>query len=197
MKTKLGNQKLYGLVNNAGVGGSSKDVCINTNIYGTKNMTDAFLPLLEPNQSRIVNLGSGAGPMYVVKCETEAQKFLTTEDITWQQLDAHVKEVSPKLEGFPVYGLTKAVIHKYTAICAKENPNLMISACTPGLVETNMTKDVPASFGEKITPEQGAKSTLHCLFNKLDGNGWYYGSDAIRSPLHVTRSPGEPAYTGE
>ena len=66
MKAKLGNEKLYGLINNAGVATSAeKDVMINTNIYGTKNMTDAFLPLLDPNEGRIVNLGSGAGPMYV------------------------------------------------------------------------------------------------------------------------------------
>ena len=28
------------------------------------------------------------------------------------------------------------------------------------------------------------------------GNGWYYGSDGIRSPLHYMRNPGEPEYDG-
>ena len=91
--------------------------------------------------------------------------------------------------------MTKAVIHKYSAICAKETPNLTISSYSPGFVDTNMTSKFESS--SKITPDQGAKSTLHCLFNKLDGNGWYYGSDALRAPMHVTRNPGDPAYTGE
>ena len=27
------------------------------------------------------------------------------------------------------------------------------------------------------------------------GSAWYYGSDAVRSPLNIYRGPGEPAYT--
>ena len=46
------------------------------------------------------------------------------------------------------------------------------------------------------SPEQGTVSTLALLFNELEGNGWYYGSDALRSPLHYMRNPGEPAFTG-
>ena len=45
-------------------------------------------------------------------------------------------------------------------------------------------------------PKEGAASTLALLFNDLEGNGRYYGSDAVRSPLHVIRNPGEPAFTG-
>ena len=29
------------------------------------------------------------------------------------------------------------------------------------------------------------------------GQGYYYGSDAKRSPMHKYRSPGSPEYTGE
>ena len=68
VKTKLGNEKLYALVNNAGTGlahNVTKDDMINTNFWGTKNMTEAFIPLIDPNAGRIVNLGSGAGPMFV------------------------------------------------------------------------------------------------------------------------------------
>jgi len=45
-----------------------------------------------------------------------------------------------------------------------------------------------------LTPEQGCKSTRHCLFSKLNGNGWYYGSDSKRSALHLDRDPGTPEY---
>ena len=56
-----------------------------------------------------------------------------------------------------------------------------------------MTKDFQ---GNKKPVEEGTVSIKHCLFADLDGNGWYYGSDAVRSPLHYMRSPGEPAFTG-
>jgi NAD(P)-dependent dehydrogenase (short-subunit alcohol dehydrogenase family) len=72
-------------------------------------------------------------------------------------------------------------------------PNLKINGCTPGYIETNMTKDFQ---GNKKPVEEGTVSIKHCLFADLDGNGWYYGSDAVRSPLHYMRSPGEPAFTG-
>ena len=68
MKDKLGEQKLYALVNNAGTGlahGVSKEAMISTNFYGPKWMSDAFIPLIDSSAGRIVNLGSGAGPMYV------------------------------------------------------------------------------------------------------------------------------------
>ena len=100
-------------------------------------------------------------------------------------------QCAKNLEGFGPYGLSKAVLHKLTELQAKENSNLTISVCSPGYVQTNMTKG-----GGNLTPDQGAQSTLHCLFSKLDGNGWYYGSDSLRSPLHTTRDPGTPAFTG-
>eukprot|EP00656_Telonema_subtile_P048485 TRINITY_DN5787_c0_g1_i5.p1 TRINITY_DN5787_c0_g1~~TRINITY_DN5787_c0_g1_i5.p1 ORF type:complete len:106 (+),score=4.46 TRINITY_DN5787_c0_g1_i5:3-320(+) len=34
------------------------------------------------------------------------------------------------------------------------------------------------------------------LFEDLPGNGYYFGSDGVRSPYHFMRSPGEPEYDG-
>ena len=66
---KLGGTKLYGLVNNAGIGGGANDAntIMNTNVYGVKRMTEAFLPMLDSTSGRVVHLGSGAGPMFVKK----------------------------------------------------------------------------------------------------------------------------------
>ena len=88
--------------------------------------------------------------------------------------------------------MSKAALSKYTEVCAKDNPNLKISCVSPGFIDTELVK----GMGAKLTPEQGTVSTRHCLFENLDGNGWYYGSDGVRSPLHVVRNPGEPAFTG-
>jgi len=65
-------------------------------------------------------------------------------------------------------------------------PNLKISVVSPGFTNTNMTK----GFGIKQTPEQGTFSIRHCLFKHLEGNGFYYEADAVRSPLHKFRKPG-------
>ena len=65
---KLGGTKLYGLVNNAGIGwGNEANTIMNTNDYGVKRMTEAFLLMLDATSGRVVHLGSGAGPMFVKK----------------------------------------------------------------------------------------------------------------------------------
>ena len=53
-----------------------------------------------------------------------------------------------------------------------------------------------AGFGAKLTPKEGTVSIRACLFNELPGNGLYYGSDGLRSPHHIGREPGTPAYDG-
>ncbi len=53
-------EKLYGLVNNAGVGlntALSPSELLNTNLYGPKRVCEAFLPLIDGEKGRIVNLG--------------------------------------------------------------------------------------------------------------------------------------------
>ena len=77
----------------------------------------------------------------------------------------------------------------------------MISSVTPGFVETGMTSLVPKTvpgkgFGTKVSTDEGTLSTRHTLFAQLGGSGWYYGADGIRSPLHVLRIAGEPAFYG-
>ena len=86
---------------------------------------------------------------------------------------------------------------------ARRFPNLAVNACTPGFIETDMTRGYataqnksPAELGMK-TPDEGVRSALHLLFGELEGNGRYYGSDAKRSPLDRYRAPGSPAYTGD
>ena len=73
--------------------------------------------------------------------------------------------------GVDVYGLSKALISCYTGVIARENPNLVVSAITPGFIDTQMTRGWGATKG----PEEGTVSIHHCLFETLEGNGWYYG----------------------
>ena len=200
VKEKLGDQKLYALVNNAGTGewvgqGCTRDAMIATNIYGPKLMTEAFIPLIDSTCGRIVNVSSGMGPRYISKLDEAGQKFWSSEPHTWSELEpafqALFAGMSPD-DKVDAYSLTKSVLNKYTETAAKENPSILMSSVSPGFIDTGLAK----GFGASATPEQGCVSSLKCLFDDLPGNGFHFGSDSNRSPLHFERQPGEPEFEG-
>mmetsp|Transcript_8608 Transcript_8608/g.25270 ORF Transcript_8608/g.25270 Transcript_8608/m.25270 type:complete len:294 (+) Transcript_8608:48-929(+) len=198
VKEMLGPEPLYALVNNAGTGlahGVTAEVIMKTNLDGPKAMCEAFIPLLDPKEGRIVNVGSGAGPGYVAQCSEDKKKVLISFDTTMEQIDALVGEetAKPGFNARTAYGLSKACLSAYTMVLAKTYPNLKSSCLSPGFIDTAIVK----GFGAGKPPEEGTVSMRHCLFAELEGNGYYYGSDAVRSPLHYMRNPGEPAYKGE
>jgi len=195
VKAKLGSELLYGVVNNAGAGlshGVTSEAVLNTNVQGPKRVCEAFVPLLDPKGGRVVNVGSGLGAVFVSKCSEDKKKLLSSPSTTWDQLQALVAEesASPDLNA---YGLSKACLTVYTMILAREHPELKVNCITPGFIDTAMT----AGFGASKPPEEGTVAIRHCLFAELEGNGRFYGSDALRSPVDRPRNPGEPAYTGE
>ena len=87
MQERLGGEKLFALVNNAGIGGEDYDLLMKTNFYGQKIMTDTFLPLIAPN-GRVVMVGSGSGPGYVGKLPEEEKAFWRNTNCTWKELAA-------------------------------------------------------------------------------------------------------------
>ena len=193
IRAKLVPKKLYGLVNKAGVGlstGATPEETLDTNLWGPKRVTEAFLPLICPKMGRIVMTGSGSGPSYVAGVADAATKrTLCSPDVTMDFITDHAKTaLGSDADTFGGYGLSKALLACYTMVLARDHPNITSSSCSPGFIQTKMTD----GYGASKTPEEGTVSLLRCLFDKLDGNGWYYGSDALRSPLHFMRNPGEP-----
>lgn len=208
--------RLYGLVNNAGVGhdGQTLASILQVNTFGMQRVSEAFVPLLDPERGRIVNITSGAGPSFVAKCSEERRRFFLDANTEWSDLDALMKECiaidgdkaafrQRGLGGGDPYGFSKACANTYTLQLARRHPNLKINAVTPGFIETDLTRKyaisqgkTPADVGMK-TPDQGARAPLKLLFGELQGNGRYYGSDGLRSPLDRYRSPGDPEYQGE
>ena len=64
------NVKLYALVNNAGIGFATiKDTMImmNTNYYGPKRVTEAFIDLIDDTNGRIVNTSSSGALEWLEK----------------------------------------------------------------------------------------------------------------------------------
>eukprot|EP00538_Stauroneis_constricta_P001095 CAMPEP_0119561186 /NCGR_PEP_ID=MMETSP1352-20130426/16935_1 /TAXON_ID=265584 /ORGANISM="Stauroneis constricta, Strain CCMP1120" /LENGTH=292 /DNA_ID=CAMNT_0007609343 /DNA_START=54 /DNA_END=932 /DNA_ORIENTATION=- len=192
--------KLDVIVNNAGIGLSERiqpqDV-INVNYHGPKRVVKYLLPLLNTSSSsccRIVNVGSGAGPMFVGKQESEKQKRMCNPDISLEDLEQLEAEGWAN-DGYKGYGLSKALLASYTVYLSRQHDSSKVAVfcLTPGFVDTNMTK----GRGASLTPFEGTKSTRHCIFDaRPNESGWYFGSDSKRSPLHVLRSPGEPVFDG-
>ena len=185
---------LYALVNNAGVGLSSKasvDTLINTNFFGPKRVSDAFVELIDKREGRIVNVSSGLGPKHISGLTEKEKRFYTNADTTWDELKTHVLKAAPTAP-MGAYGLSKAGLICYTLQQSKAWPHLKCTALTPGFIATKMT----AGFGAKLTPDQGTVSLIRCLFGSVT-SGHFYGSDGLRSPLTITRDPGMPEYEGE
>jgi NAD(P)-dependent dehydrogenase (short-subunit alcohol dehydrogenase family) len=215
---KLGREPapLRGIINNAGVGlanGAMADV-LNVNTHGPRRVCRAFLPLIDPEGGRIVNVASASGPNFVSGCSPERQRQLTDPEVTWEQIESLMAECLATEQsggdfaaagwgGGSAYGLSKACLIAYTMELARQHPKLVINSCTPGFIETDMTRPFaaasgssPADMGMKA-PEHGTKASVHLLLGDPGGSGWYFGSDAQRSPIDRYRSPGDPPYTGD
>lgn len=201
---------LSGIVNNAGIGGeyALRDM-LEVNVHGLRRVCEAFIPLLEPDGGRIVNVTSAAGPMFVEKCSSRWRSLLTDEAVEWSALSTFMQTAleadAPDAAGAltepgNAYGLSKACANAYTLLLAREHPRLVINACTPGFIETDMTRPfavargkAPREMGMK-SPREGAIAPCFLLFGESVGRGYFYGSDARRSPLDRYRAPGTPAY---
>jgi NAD(P)-dependent dehydrogenase (short-subunit alcohol dehydrogenase family) len=207
-------ESLYAIVNNAGIGmGNSLEATLRTNVLGIRHVCDAFLPKLDPKGGRIVNVTSAAGPTFVSKCSEDKQRFFLDSSTAWETLRAFVDEciamgddkaafAAKGLSDGAPYGLSKACANALTLILAREHPNLRVNACTPGFIETDLTKPYVESSKKSAkelgmkSPADGARAPMHLLWGELEGNGRYYGSDAKRSPLDRYREPGSPPYDG-
>ena len=130
----LGNQKLFGLVNNAGTGFGHKvtdtDI-INTNFYGPKRVCDYFLPLVDPEAGRVVNVGSNGGPIFVSTItDLTVKKQMCSASTTWAELEALMARF---LAGDDFggkaghcYELSKAGLMVYTMQLAAQYPDIKV-----------------------------------------------------------------------
>lgn len=217
VREQLGSDgRLYAIVNNAGIGLGSQSLeeVLNVNTRGVHRVCESFLPLVDPARGRIVNVTSASGPNFVAECSDERKRFFLDGSSEWADLEALMRqsvEIAGDAAAFQkrglgdgnAYGLSKACANTYTLQLARRHPELRINACTPGFIETDLTRSYaeaqgrdPAELGMK-TPEEGARSAIHLLFGELQGSGHYYGSDCQRSPLDRYRAPGSAPYAGD
>jgi len=222
-KVKSMHGQLFGLINNAGGWLSTPRATIDLNTMAVINVCEAFLPLLEKYGGRIVQVSSASGPSFVAKCSVENQKMMIKNDVCFTEAEEKVikpylnimenslisdDKKNDALKGYGIhdsaYGVAKACLNVYTMELSRRFPDMKINACTPGFIESDLTRGYLEKSGKTATemgmktPEQGATSAVYLMMGDLTGDqtGQYYGSDAVRSPMHKYRSPGDPPFDG-
>jgi NAD(P)-dependent dehydrogenase (short-subunit alcohol dehydrogenase family) len=195
LRDRVGDGDLYGIVNNAGIGwGYTHEETVGTNYFGPRRVNEAFAPFLSRTSptGRIVNVASASGPLFVNRCQDPKLRKILAEPLTStiEQLDSIATAYKGKVSSEALYGFSKALLNAYTALHAKGCPDLIINSCSPGYIKTDLAPEGTGS------PDQGAFCPVHLLMAQGVKTGWYYGSDAKRSPLDRYRSPGDPPFEG-
>lgn len=168
-------------INNAGIAldGFNSTVVKNTlatNYYGTLEASNSFLPLIR-NGGRLVNVSSTGGKLNKYSDEIR-NAFLSASKTSipavtalMQQFQTAVDEGREKEAGFPsnaAYSVSKAGETAYTKVLALEEARrdrgVLVNACCPGYVNTDMTK----GNGRK-TPEQGAQTPVMLALHDIGG----------------------------
>ncbi|KAI8821811.1 inducible carbonyl reductase [Fimicolochytrium jonesii] len=160
------------LINNAGVAakGSAFDGeiakwTVTTNYTGTRKTTQAFLPLI-PENGRIVNVSSTMGRLGQVSKELQDQfssKSLTLDglDKLMDQFVASVADGTYASKGWPqqAYGVSKVGVTAFSRVLARQpeitSKNILVAACCPGWVRTNMGGEAA-----HLSVEDGAKTPV-------------------------------------
>jgi len=233
VKAKHGaTEPLYGLVNNAGGFSESPSGIVDLNTYGLVKVCEAFIPLIKKDKGRIVQISSGAAPMFLAKCTQEIQAFLVNRNVTWSEIEKTIilpflkiaedpaldeEKKSAALEkaglcsgGMGAYGMSKACVNAYTLELARRFPTLFINSCSPGFIETDLTRPFAKNAGKTpeemgmLPVERGTVAANYLMMGDLQGDiegyqsGRYYGSDGVWSPFHKYRSPyKDPPYDGK
>ena len=144
-KLSQSGHKLYGVINNAGIIGNSYEDTLDVNYFGPRRVNDAFLPHLTKPGGRIVNIASASGPMFVASCGVPNVKQRLASPINFK---GGIKELDDLARSYfgtidynnDSYGLSKALLNAYTVLHAKEEPDLVINSCTPGFIDTDLTR---------------------------------------------------------
>jgi len=175
-------KKTYGgldlLVNNAGFAFKAADtepfsvqapVTLAINYWGTLNVCNALFPLLR-SHARVVNVSSFVSVMALNKCSADLQTKLracqTVDEISkyMTKFVEDSKKGVHKEEGWPesAYGMSKVGVTLASTIqqrdidADKSRTDIVINACCPGYVATDMS----SHKGTK-TIEQGADTPLY------------------------------------
>ncbi|EPE33946.1 NAD(P)-binding Rossmann-fold containing protein [Glarea lozoyensis ATCC 20868] len=175
------------VVNNAGIAldGFNLDVVkqtLHTNYHGTLLVSQTLLPLIRPG-GRLVNIASMAG--HLSKYSKDIQKsFLSAADTSidactalMDKFTADVAAGKEKEEGWTsaAYAASKAGEIAFSKVLAREweGKGVLVNACCPGYVKTDMTKGNGAK-----SVDEGARTPVMLALAELNGKaGGFWQSE--------------------
>ncbi|OEL23617.1 (+)-neomenthol dehydrogenase [Dichanthelium oligosanthes] len=140
---------------------------LQTNYYGTKQVTEALLPLLlSSSDGRIVNVTSGFGLLRFFRSEELKQELNDVVRLTEERLhellaaflkdfEAGALEVSGWPTEFSAYKVAKAAMNAHSRVLARRHPALRVNCVDPGYVRTDMTRN-----SGLLTPEEGGAKVV-------------------------------------
>jgi len=123
------------------------------NVYGTRNVTTAFLPLMPPHRSHIIVVSSEVAAWTTAAAEPQLQAVLLSPTLDWPTLDALTRDWTAALDNRPsthnyppasatanAYGPSKALVSAYTRMLALEQSGVRgVVAVTPRLCATELS----------------------------------------------------------
>lgn len=157
---------------------------IHTNYYGTLEATQDLLPLIRDG-GRLVNVSSMASKLNKYSDEIRnaflqaAKTDVPACTALMEKFKQAVADGKEKDAGFPsaAYAVSKAGETAFTKAIAmeeeKRNRGVLINACCPGYVKTDMTRG-----GGAKTPDQGAQTPVMLALQDIGGrNGGFWQSE--------------------
>jgi carbonyl reductase 1 len=148
---------------------------LQTNYYGTLAATQNLLPLIRPG-GRLVNVCSTSGhlnkysPAITEAFISASKTSVSACSALMEKFTADVKAGKQKAEGWPsaAYAVSKAGEIAFTKVVAMEEEKsgrgVLVNACCPGCVNTDMTK----GNGSK-TVDEGAKTPVMLALGEIGG----------------------------
>ncbi len=188
------SESLHLLINNAGLAGargmskSGFELTFGVNHMGTFLLTSLLLDRIVRSSSASSSNPAAHGRIVTVASKAHYQ----CKDFTL----AHVRERTRTVTGVPEYGHSKLANVLFSAELARRLAGTGVTTYSlhPGVVATDVWRSVPWPFRSviklgMITPEQGAKTTLHCATSAEAGaqTGLYYDSQKPKEPSKLAQ----------
>lgn len=182
-------EPLHLLINNAGLAGtrgmskSGFELTFGVNHMGTFLLTKLLLDLVVSSSQP----GAHGRIVTVASMGHYRVKTFTLE---------HVRERTRSLTGVPEYNHSKLANVLFSAELSRKLAGTGVTTYSlhPGVVATDVWRSVPWPFGAliklgMISPEEGAKTTLHCATSAEAGaqTGLYYDRERPKEPSKLAQ----------
>ncbi|KAF7019100.1 hypothetical protein CFC21_032311 [Triticum aestivum] len=165
--------------------------CLRTNYHGTKNVTEALLPLLlSSSDARVVNVSSSYGLLRFFSREELKHELDDIDNLSTERLD-ELSELFLKdfkngrldhhgwpVAGFSAYKVSKALINAYTRVLAKKHTSMRVNCLDPGYVKT----DINFHTGV-LTVEEGARGAMMLAHLPKEGPTGSYFNGTEQAPF--------------